>query len=382
DLDGTLIKSTIGVKKGPKASPLDWAWWRDSIPKKLKEVLDAGYAVVIISNQGIRSAQLDSWKKKIALIANALPDVPFHLFAATAKDGHRKPMPGMWREVEDIFGKEGVQIDKEASFYVGDAAGRPGDFAATDRKFALNVGIKFYTPEEYFLNLPSASYELQGFHVSSLKPSVHPPLSAADIASSSKRELVLFVGLPCLGKSTFYRKHFAPAGYVRVNQDTLGSRPKCIKAAEEALSQGKSCVIADAEVLPRSGEEDKDTRKVGILLSHSTISSNTEPGAFSSRALRSLRGITIYIAHTFTTSRLPSPSASALPETPCVLALTVSSRQKRDFVPYMAFTGFSQNYEEPKIDEGFASIQHVPWVFEGTEEEEKRWSMWLQIDGK
>lgn len=37
--------------------------------------------------------------------------------------------------------------DKDRSFFVGDAAGRKGDFAGTDRKWALNVGIKFYTPE-------------------------------------------------------------------------------------------------------------------------------------------------------------------------------------------------------------------------------------------
>jgi histidinol phosphatase-like enzyme len=37
--------------------------------------------------------------------------------------------------------------DKSTSYYVGDAAGRANDFASTDRKFALNVGVQFYTPE-------------------------------------------------------------------------------------------------------------------------------------------------------------------------------------------------------------------------------------------
>ena len=54
---------------------------------------------------------------------------------------------------------------------------------------------------------------------------------------------MVLVGPPCLGKSTFYRTHFAAEGYVHINQDTLGSRPKCVKAAEEALAAGKSCVI-------------------------------------------------------------------------------------------------------------------------------------------
>lgn len=43
------------------------------------------------------------------------------------------------------------------SFYCGDAAGRPKtatrpkDFNDTDLKFALNVGLPFLTPEQFFL---------------------------------------------------------------------------------------------------------------------------------------------------------------------------------------------------------------------------------------
>jgi hypothetical protein len=42
--------------------------------------------------------------------------------------------------------------DKSTSFCVGDAAGRQyskgkGDFSSTDRKWAQNIGITFYTPE-------------------------------------------------------------------------------------------------------------------------------------------------------------------------------------------------------------------------------------------
>ena len=40
-----------------------------------------------------------------------------------------------------------VDKDKSSSYYIGDAAGRPNDHASTDRKFALNVGVQFYTPE-------------------------------------------------------------------------------------------------------------------------------------------------------------------------------------------------------------------------------------------
>lgn len=42
--------------------------------------------------------------------AEKLPDVPFRLFAACAKDGYRKPMPGMWYELERLFKEHHVDI--------------------------------------------------------------------------------------------------------------------------------------------------------------------------------------------------------------------------------------------------------------------------------
>ena len=41
-------------------------------------------------------------------------------------------------------------VNYDESFYVGDAAGRKKDFSDSDLKFAENIGITFYTPEEYF----------------------------------------------------------------------------------------------------------------------------------------------------------------------------------------------------------------------------------------
>ena len=46
----------------------------------------------------------------------------------------------------------------KACFYCGDAAGRPKtanrpkDFSDTDLKFAANIGLKFLTPEQLFLD--------------------------------------------------------------------------------------------------------------------------------------------------------------------------------------------------------------------------------------
>lgn len=61
--------------------------------------------------------------------------------------------------------------------------------------------------------------------------------------TSDSQELIIMVGKPASGKSTFTEKHFVTNNYVRVNRDTLKTMPKCIKAVREALKNGKSCVV-------------------------------------------------------------------------------------------------------------------------------------------
>lgn len=56
-----------------------------------------------------------------------------------------------------------LYTDKKAAFFVGDAAGRADDFASTDRKWAINVGIQFHTPE-----VSPCLFHLVLFHVKRL----------------------------------------------------------------------------------------------------------------------------------------------------------------------------------------------------------------------
>jgi hypothetical protein len=75
-------------------------------------------------------------------------------------------MLGMLYALNDIYASENVEIgtphyrpaslvtntnneftDMTEACFVGDAAGRPDDHSGTDRKWAINAGLKFYTPE-------------------------------------------------------------------------------------------------------------------------------------------------------------------------------------------------------------------------------------------
>ncbi|KAG5735527.1 Bifunctional polynucleotide phosphatase/kinase [Termitomyces sp. T112] len=359
DLDGTLIKSNYGSGSKPSKT---WEWWRAGVPAKLKEVADSGYAVVIISNQALKPQALKMWKAKIPLIAAALPNVPFRLFAATAKDGFRKPMPGMWTELVRIFREDGFEIDRVQSLFVGDAAGRQyignkHDFSSTDRKWALNIDIPFFTPEEYFLNLPPhTNYTLPGFRVSSLPSDLPPilPTSTPLLPVPPAKELVLFVGYPCLGKSTFYRRHFEPTGYVHINQDIFKTRDRCVKETKKVLQEGKSCVIDNTN-------RNDATRKLYLDVAKEL---DVPARCFYFTGSMELA----WHNNLYRTYNLPPSLASAEP--------------KRELVPYVGFTGFRSNFEEPRLEEGFTEIKKVNWVFNGNEEERAYWSMWLQIDGK
>lgn len=67
---------------------------------------------------------------------------------------------------------DSIIIDKDNSFYVGDAAGRPKNWAPgkrkdhslADRLLALNLGLQFHTPEEHFLGHKEAPYALPEFN--------------------------------------------------------------------------------------------------------------------------------------------------------------------------------------------------------------------------
>lgn len=62
----------------------------------------------------------------------------------------RKPSTGMLEEFHSDIDQEDVIL-----YYVGDAAGRRGDFSDSDMQFAKNGDLEFYTPEELFSKYPT-----------------------------------------------------------------------------------------------------------------------------------------------------------------------------------------------------------------------------------
>ncbi|KAI5084341.1 hypothetical protein GOP47_0000510 [Adiantum capillus-veneris] len=154
DFDGCLVKTSV-QRHGADA----WSLLYPSIPKKMQEYHNAGYKLVIFTNE----SNIDRWKNsrqkavdsKIGRLKGfmKLVDAPMQVFISCGKEGtdlYRKPKHGMWLLLERHF-NNGVLIDKTRSFYVGDAAGRPNDHSDADLGFAKAAGLEFLVPEDVFV---------------------------------------------------------------------------------------------------------------------------------------------------------------------------------------------------------------------------------------
>nr|XP_021489533.1 bifunctional polynucleotide phosphatase/kinase isoform X1 [Meriones unguiculatus]XP_021489569.1 bifunctional polynucleotide phosphatase/kinase isoform X1 [Meriones unguiculatus] len=251
DLDGTLITTRSG--KVFPTSPSDWRILYPEIPKKLQELHAEGYKLVIFTNQmGIGRGKLSAevFKAKVEAVLEKL-GVPFQVLVATHAGLNRKPVSGMWDHLQEQA-NEDVPISIEDSVFVGDAAGRPAswapgrkkkDFSCADRLFALNVGLPFATPEEFFLKWPAAHFELPAFDPRTISSAGPLYLPESSFLLSPNPEVVVAVGFPGAGKSTFIQEHLVSAGYVHVNRDTLGSWQRCVSSCQAALRQRKQVVI-------------------------------------------------------------------------------------------------------------------------------------------
>ncbi|KAF7724376.1 hypothetical protein EC973_001101 [Apophysomyces ossiformis] len=275
--------------------------------------------------------------------------VPVWILAAMNKDQYRKPMTGMWDFLEEKE-NEGVPIDRSQSFYVGDAAGREAgwkltmkkDHSCVDRKFAANIGLKFHTPEGFFLNEAEAPFSWGAFN-----PQEYPrtlPLtdqSSPPIASKEK-EVIVFVGYPSSGKSYFAQKYLVPEGYEYVNQDTLKSRDKCVKACKNALAADKSVVIDNTN-------PEASTRALYIKLAQ--LASVPVRCFYFTADEHLARHNNLYRAVQ------PSPTA-------------------REVLGDIAFRTFKSKFQEPKLSEGFDEIKKINFVFEGSDAQWQIWRQW------
>jgi bifunctional polynucleotide phosphatase/kinase len=181
--------------------------------KQLEDIIKLGYNIVIFTNQYAKSSS--EKLKKIQRIKHFMDilKLPVFVYIATGKNEYRKPDIGMW----NLFLKSRKNSLKKVVF-VGDALGRPQDFSDSDKMFAenLKLSVDIHSPESFFGSSPIPVFQ-------------------------KEKELVVFVGMPGSGKSTYYNNYLLD--HIHIEQDKLGNRAKVLKELDKSLTTGKSIVI-------------------------------------------------------------------------------------------------------------------------------------------
>uniref|UniRef100_A0AAY5L7W0 PNK FHA domain-containing protein n=1 Tax=Esox lucius TaxID=8010 RepID=A0AAY5L7W0_ESOLU len=318
DIDGCIITTKSG--KVFATSPDDWRILFPEIQPRLASLLQKGYKVVFFTNQmGISRGKLrpEDFKCKVEDILRTL-QLPVQVFVASGPDS--------------------------VLCSATDAAGRPvnwapgkkkKDFSCSDRLFALNIGLPFHTPEEFFLGWKSAPFSLPPFDPRKWDSNARlfdPPSASL---TSVKQEVIVAVGYPASGKSTFFHTHIVPKGYVYVNRDTLGSWQSCVSACERALKEGRSVAVDNTNPDPESRKRYIDvSQSLGVSCRCFNFSASLEQAKHNNRF------------------REMAPSTT-----------------KHLKVNDMIFHSYKKKFVAPSLSEGFSEILQVHFVPKFTDQQ-------------
>lgn len=212
DVDWTLIKPKEG-RRFPKDKE-DWEWLRPSVPMVVRKYHRKGYRIAFLTDQ------TKDWK--VEMIKHVIKELDVPVIAVIAMDKtYHKPNPQLF-----LSHFEGKYLPED-SFFVGDAAGRDGDWAAKDKEVAQKLGVTFYTPEELFpLDKKRDMNEKEKWFV------------------SNEKEVVIMVGYPASGKSTIAKNIFEKKGYIRIDGDLLKTPERMVREAKKVIANHS--VVFDA----------------------------------------------------------------------------------------------------------------------------------------
>lgn len=328
DLDHTIIDPASG-NVFPKNNE-DWKLISDKIVMKLKNYYDEGFKLVIMSNQSAlmkRQKDVSGFQGKIENILKKL-SIPMQAIFSLLNDINRKPLTGMFEWLEK-YGNSSVKIDKTVSIYCGDAAGRPAegsrkkDFSCSDRLFALNVGLRFMTPEELWFDQPSSTvFDMPSFVPLKLNTQSN---KLPKLIRPANPEIILFVGYPGSGKSYFCHHHLAPLGYKIISRDDVGTWQKCIQLAEAAMKKHSYVVIDNTNMDKESrGRYVQLARKYGYLIRCFHMQTSIDHAKHNEK----------------------------------FRILTVPSHKP---VSSMVYNMMKSKYEQPHVLEGFTEIMEIPF---------------------
>ena len=210
----TLIKNT---KK------LEYLY--DNIKLKLIDLNQRHASIIIIHS--FYECDISYIKQKMDNMISDL-QIPIIAFFSTKPNRYAKPFTNIWKVIEILYNRENKNINKSLSIYVGNAAGRVFrkmstykkliitniDKSCSDRAFANNIGLTFYTPEMFFigdLNPIMWNYGDNSINNDNKKLqlyAVNPPIIKNELDKLDKcdKYIIIVTGPPSCGKTTLAEK--------------------------------------------------------------------------------------------------------------------------------------------------------------------------------
>ena len=346
DLDDTLI---IG-KKYPAT------FTTENVEDKLFELLRRKYMIIIFTNQsGMSGKKFDHsrWRKdKDMLIENFIgkKNIKYmiKIYVAMDHDIYRKPNPTLWNVMLNDIASE-FKLDKirvsNKSFYCGDACGRlhpsflktkihpsskVGDFSDVDIKFANNITprLQFYSPDEYFLGIEDQhNLRISGFNPCDYFYDIinNGCFLYDNFIPCPKKEVIIMVGRPASGKSSYVKQFILPNNYEIISTDLDKSLQSSLKKMENLLSSKKSIIVDNTN-------PDMEKRKIYIEMAKKYNYKN-------------IRCININTSHEIS-YHLNN-------------VRNIYSNNKIKKINKIVYHIYNKKYQQPALSEGFSKIENV-----------------------
>jgi len=278
DLDWTIIKPIKG-----KIFPIDendWEFINNKI-SQIKMYISRGYKFVIFTNQlGLLTGKrglitIEQFKTRWDDIYNTFKTMynieSVYLIVSLHDDFYRKSATAMWEFVETHLNNN-IKVNRNSSLYVGDMAGRKGDYAYTDLMFSMNLGVQFMVPEVFYGDAtgklasnqtPKLIKDLEKDHkifnarkyleddkeitknhknnyetIKMIKKYLENNENDKEMDNKNEKILILYVGSPASGKSHFLKNYLPDfkRTILYMSQDTFNGTPaKFIKTISQHM---------------------------------------------------------------------------------------------------------------------------------------------------
>jgi bifunctional polynucleotide phosphatase/kinase len=217
------------------------------------------------------------------------------------------------------------------------------------------------------------------------------------LAAPGTSELILFCGYPASGKSSFASKHILSTGqYEYVNQDTLKTKDKCLKAVDEGLKNKKAVVVdnTNPDVATRAPyialakkynvpvrcflfQADKDLathnnyfrafHRPLVAASEAAIAKSVNKATVIADATTTSTTTTTATSTTITTMKSSTDSDQSISTTStttnkAVKVTKVRDEPVRERLSDMVFAAYAKKYQEPTLKEGFTEIKKINFI--------------------